>query len=205
MDGELAAKPDLHSRAIQHGVFCVLSSTVFPQPIDSPIERQPSMSTGSLQQDLAPAGKKSAFRLGAFGSGLVVLDLVICAVNAYAVYWMYQKCYVEKQIDYVELETFVKSAMAAAGLVALFGILGNLLMLTGVRFGARLASYRVGMGIGSIGVALFVMFFLVPKPDRIMSEDNFDTYLRFGGVSAAYFVWMLIYWLVARSAAKAST
>jgi hypothetical protein len=162
------------------------------------------MSTGSLQQDLAPAGKKSAFRLGAFGSGVVVLDLVICALNAYAVYWMYQKCYVEKQIDYVELETFVKSAMAAAGLVALFGILGNLLMLIGVRFGARLASYRVGMGIGSIGVALFVMFFLVPKPDRIMSEDNFDTYLRFGGVSAAYLVWMLIYWLVARSAAKAA-
>lgn len=162
------------------------------------------MSTGSSQQTAAPEGARPAFRLGAFGSGLAVLDLVLCAANAYAVYWMYQKCYVEKQIDYVELETFVKSAMIAAGLVAVFGILGNLLMLMGVRFGARLASYRVGMGVGTICVALFVMFFLVPKPDRIMSEDNFDTYLRFGGVSAAYFVWMLIYWLVARSASKAA-
>lgn len=139
--------------------------------------------------------KQGAFRVGAFGFLVVGLDTLICIFNGFSVGWMIYQAFVEKNIDYTERQTFVNTAIAALSVVALFGTLGNLLLLLGVRTGMRLASYRIALGIGSIILAWVMMFFLCPKPEKIMSEHNFNTFAWFVGVGLAYLVWIIIYWV----------
>jgi hypothetical protein len=146
--------------------------------------------------------EKLSFRLGSLGYGMVGLDILICLFNGFAVGWMLYKAYQEKNIEYVERLTFVHSAVAATSLVAIFGTIGNLLMLGGIRIGVRLAGYRIALGIGSVVLAWAMMFFLIPKPERIMSEHNFTTYVWFLSVGLAYILWILGYWAAVASASK---
>jgi hypothetical protein len=73
-----------------------------------------------------------------------------------------------------------------------------------VRLGVRLSSYRIALGIGSIVLAWVMMFFLIPKPEKIMSEDNFTTYVWFVSVGVGYLVWILAYWVTIASASSKS-
>jgi hypothetical protein len=148
--------------------------------------------------------EKTSFRLGPVGYLTVGLDTLICLFNGFAVGWMVYQAYVEKNIEYTERITFVNTAIAALSIVTLFGTLGNLLMLIGVRLGVRLSSYRIALGIGSIVLAWVMMFFLIPKPEKIMSEDNFTTYVWFVSVGVGYLVWILAYWVTIASASSKS-
>lgn len=138
--------------------------------------------------------KQSVFRLGGVGFLAVFLDLLICVFNGFAVGWMIYKAFIEKDIEYTDRMTFVNTALVATSIVAVFGTIGNLLLLAGIRLGVRLAGYRIALGVGSIILAWIMMFFLMPKPEKIMSEDNFMTYVWFLGVGFGYLVWLMGYW-----------
>ncbi|MBL8892609.1 MAG: hypothetical protein JNL67_21715 [Planctomycetaceae bacterium] len=148
--------------------------------------------------------KQGSFRVGPVGFLVVGLDTLICIFNGFAVGWMIYKAFVEKNIEYTDRQTFVNTAIAALSIVALFGTLGNLLLLIGVRIGVRLASYRIALGIGSIILAWVMMFFLCPKPEKIMSEANFNTYAWFVGVGVAYLLWIIVYWTTVASTDRRS-
>lgn len=148
--------------------------------------------------------KQNVFRLGGLGFLAAGFDLLICIFNGFAVGWMVYKAFVEKDIEYTDRLTFVNSALAATSIVAVFGTLGNLMLLAGIRIGVRFAGYRIALGIGSIVLAWIMMFFLMPKPEKIMSEDNFMTYVWFLGVGFIYLVWLLGYWATIATASYKS-
>jgi hypothetical protein len=150
------------------------------------------------------SNEKVTFRLGPLGYLFVGVDVLICLFNGFAVGWMLYKTYVEKNIEYTDRETFVNSAVAAASLVALCGTVGNLLLLAGIRIGVRLAGYRIALGIGSIVLAWAMMFFFLPKPERLFSEANATMYFWFLGSGFAYLVWILAYWATVASASMRS-
>ncbi|MDP1561882.1 MAG: hypothetical protein Q8M16_10930 [Pirellulaceae bacterium] len=138
--------------------------------------------------------KQNVFRLGGLGILVAFLDFLICVFNGFAVGWMIYKAFIEKDIEYTDRMSFVGTALAATSIVAVFGTIGNLLLMAGIRFGVRFAGYRIALGIGSILLAWIMMFFLMPRPEKIMSEDNFMTYVWFLGVGFGYLVWLIGYW-----------
>lgn len=148
--------------------------------------------------------KQAAFQLGPLGRLVVGFDILICIFNGFAVCWMLYQSFVVKNIEYTDRHIFVNTAIAALSVVALFGTLGNLLLLTGVRMGVRLVTYRIALGIGSIILAWVMMLFLCPNPEKIMSEVNFKTLAWFIGVGSAYLVWIILYWATVAMNARAS-
>jgi hypothetical protein len=128
------------------------------------------------------------------------LDLLICLANGFALGWMIYKMYVVQDINYTTYSFFVNMGIAATGVVSVFGTLGNLLLLLGLRLGTRFAWYRIALGVASIGIALVLMFMVLPKPDRLMSESNQSVYIGFIGSSSVYLLWLIVYTVIAARA-----
>lgn len=121
------------------------------------------------------------------------LDLLLCMANVGLCVWTVYKLYIEKDIDFVGYSMFANMVIVTSGAIGLFGILANVLIQGGMGAGARFGWWRIASALGSVAVALGLMYMLLPNPDQLLSVRNRNTYLIFGGSSLARVVWVAIY------------
>jgi len=148
---------------------------------------------GITQSDAKQGKSAAAVSLGGGGVAVMGIDLLICLANLFALGWMIYKLYFEQHIDYVFYSFFVYIGMAATSIVGIFGTLGNVLLLRRSRSGARFAWYRIALGIASVGIALVLMFMVLPRPDNWLSETNQGVYIGFISSSIVYTAWLILY------------